>query len=135
MVNERIHALRIEVSKDRNENCLVCVRCEEGDTPTCRVLCAEGYLVSLLETYRLEEDVESCDMSGKITESKFFTSKVCKRCTVPVALDCILQSGKIVHSFFCFEISATKVEKMAYAHIYFIIFVVKHLFKWRFYEK
>ena len=62
MINQRVYALRMEICKDRNEYGLICVGSEESDTPTCRVLCAKSNLVTLLKTYCLKENVESCNL-------------------------------------------------------------------------
>ena len=82
----------MEVRKDWNKDSFICVGSEEGNTPTCRVLCTESNFVTFLKAYSFEENVELCNLSCKLTESKKFATEITKGRALPVGLDSLFKS-------------------------------------------
>ena len=90
VVHDVVDLLGIELVEDGHGDGAEGEGSEEGYGPLAGVAPAEGYLVALLYTAVLEEDMYFLNLSGYIMILQRLALVVCQRITIPIVDDALL---------------------------------------------
>ena len=96
VVHQAHHALGREVREDRDDDGLVCVDGQVGESPAGAVVGAEGDLVPFLEAGFFEDDVETGDGGGHLGVGQAVPANGVEGGLVPVLPGRCLKSFQIV---------------------------------------